>query len=210
MAGSDVLDPKDLRSGYGTSNLDVRHTAAATVTLAAPWKLRTAARWIANGWRLSGVGQFRSGLPYSMHTSGSIPEMFDAYNNPIVVGIGPGMNGSGGDNRVYGVPRNTFRHPSTWKADMRLTKEFELGDMRRLELMVESFNLFNHRNTTQVETTGYEIQNSGSGALPTLTFLTQGTTGTAATTPAFGQPLNINGTNFYRERQIQIGARFRF
>ena len=210
VAGSDVLDPKDLRSEYGTGNLDVRHSAAVTLTLQSPWKVRKAAKWIANGWKLSSVGQFRSGLPYSMHTSGSIPEMFDANNNPIVVGIGPGMNGSGGDNRVYGVPRNTFRHPSTWKADMRVTKEFDLGDMRRLELMVESFNLFNHRNTTQVETTGYEIQNSGAGALPTLTFLTQGTTGTAATTPAFGQPRNINGTNFYRERQIQIGARFRF
>jgi len=27
---------------------------------------------------------------------------------------------------------------------------------------------------------------------------------------AFGQPLNVNATNFYRERQIQLGFRMRF
>ena len=82
--------------------------------------------------------------------------------------------------------------------------------MRQLELLAESFNLFNHQNVTEIETTGYEIENSGSGSMPTLNFLTVGTTGTAATTASFGKPLNINATNFYRERQIQFGVRFRF
>ena len=45
-----------------------------------------------------------------------------------------------------------------------------------------------------------------SGAFPTLNFLT----GLKANTTAFGQPLNINSTNFYRERQIQLGLRMRF
>jgi hypothetical protein len=29
-------------------------------------------------------------------------------------------------------------------------------------------------------------------------------------TTAFGQPLNINATNFFRERQIQLGLRVKF
>ena len=210
VAGSDVLDPANFRAEYGTGDLDVRHSAAAMLTFETPWKVRGAEKWVANGWKLAGVGQFHSGLPYTMRSSGSIPEEFDTYGNPTIVGIGPGMNGSGGDNRIYGVGRNTFRYPNTWKADVRLTKEFNLGEMRSLELMAESFNLFNHRNTTELETTGYEIENSSAGSMPTLTFLTQGTTGAAAKLAAFGQPLNVNGTNFYRERQIQFGARFRF
>jgi hypothetical protein len=117
------------------------------------------------------------------------------------------MNGSGGDNRVYGVGRNTYRYPSTWKADLRLGKRFDLGHMRQLELLAESFNLFNHQNVTRLETTGYYIERgSSAGALPTLNFLT----GLKANTTAFGQPLNINATNFYRERQIQFGLRLRF
>jgi len=42
--------------------------------------------------------------------------------------------------------------------------------------------------------------------LPTLNFLT----GLKVNTTAFGQPLNVNATNFYRERQIQAGVRMRF
>jgi len=141
------------------------------------------------------------------------------------------MNGSGGDNRVYGagndgtaynIGRNTFRYPNAWKADVRLGKKFDLGEMRQLEVLVESFNLFNHQNVTEIETTGYSIESGGSyGSLPTLCYLTVNTNGyascgtttiggTGAPIAAFGQSLNVNATNFYRERQIQVGVRMRF
>jgi hypothetical protein len=227
-AGNDVLAPADFSQEYGTSNLDMRHSAGAMVVYEAPWKLRGRAGKLANGWMLSGVGQFRSGLPYTMRTSGSLPEEFDANTGAAIVGLGPGMNGSGGDNRVYGlgndghsynIGRNTFRYPATWKADLRLGRRFDFGNMRQLELLAESFNLFNHQNVTELETTGYTIE-SGSpptalgtpGTPPTLNFLTglkiNATTGLSSA--AFGQPLNVNVTNFYRERQIQFGLRLRF
>jgi hypothetical protein len=79
--------------------------------------------------------------------------------------------------------------------------------MRELELLAESFNLFNHQNVTELETTGNYLEaGSLDGTLPTLNFLT----GLKANTTAFGQPLNVNATNFYRERQIQVGLRIRF
>ncbi len=235
-AGNDVLnpaaftDPAAFRLEYGTSNLDVRHSAVAMVIYETPWKLRGAAGKLANHWMVSGIGEFRSGLPYTMRTSGSLAKLFDSAGNAIV-GMGPGMNGSGGDNRVYGVGndnvtynigRNTFRYPATWKADLRLGKGFDLGHMRQLELLAESFNLFNHQNVTELETTGYYIE-SGSppstlgtpGTPPTLNFLTGPVVKASGAilhpnATAFGQPLNINATNFYRERQIQFGLRFRF
>jgi hypothetical protein len=189
VAGSNVLDPAHFSEEYGTSNLDVRHTAGVQLIYEAPWKVRGAVGRFTNGWMLSGVGSFRSGLPFTMRTSGSIPEEFEIMTGAAIVGLGPGMNGSGGDNRVYGVGRNTFRYPSTWKADMRLGKRFNLGSMRELELMLESFNLFNHQNVTEVETTGYSIESgTPSGGLPTLNFLT----GLKANSTAFGQPLNVN------------------
>jgi len=207
VAGSDVLDPVDFSQEYGTSNLDIRHSASAMVVEETQWKLTGAAGQFANGWIVSGIGQFRSGLPYTMRTSGSLAEEFDETTGTAIVGLGPGMNGSGGDNRVYGVGRNTFRYPATWKADMRVGKKFDLGQMRQLEVLVESFNLFNHQNVTELETTGYYIESgTASGTLPTLNFLT----GLKANTTAFGQPLNVNATNFYRERQIQVGVRMRF
>jgi len=172
----------------------------------APWKLRNLAGKLANGWMVSVVGQFHSGLPYTMRTSGSLAEEFNQTTGAAIVGLGPGINGSGGDNRVYGVGRNTYRYPATWKADLRLGKRFDLGHMRELELLAESFNLFNHQNVTELETTGYYLEPGTPDTLPTLNFLTGLKTGTTA----FGQPLNINATDFYRERQIQFGLRMRF
>ncbi|HXR38370.1 MAG TPA: carboxypeptidase regulatory-like domain-containing protein [Terracidiphilus sp.] len=207
VAGSDVLDPAGFSQEYGTSNLDVRHSAAVMAVVEAPWKLGGTAGRLVNGWMVSGIGQFRSGLPYTMRTTGSLAEEFDQANGAAIVALGPGMNGSGGDNRVYGVGRNTYRYPATWKADLRLGKKFNLGQMRELQLLVESFNLFNHQNVTELETTGYYLEpGTATGGLPTLNFLT----GLKANTTAFGQPLNINATNFYRERQIQVGLRMRF
>jgi hypothetical protein len=94
-----------------------------------------------------------------------------------------------------------------------------MGQLRQLELLVESFNLFNHQNVTELETTGYSIESGtppselgAAGTPPTLNFLTglkvNSTNGLATT--AFGQPLNVNATNFYRERQVQLGLRMRF
>ena len=207
VAGGSVFDPTHFNQEYGTSNLDVRHSAAVMAVWLAPWKLRQNVGRLANGWMLSGIGQYRSGLPYTMRTTGSLAEEFDTATGAAIVGLAPGMNGSGGDNRVYGVGRNTYRYPATWKADLRLGRRFELGGMRELQLLAESFNLFNHQNVTQVETSGYYLESgSTSGALPTFNFMT----GLKANTTAFGQPLNINATDFFRQRQFQFGLRVKF
>jgi hypothetical protein len=218
---------RDFSEEYGTSSLDMRHSAGIMVTFEPPWKLHKVAGRLGNGWMLSGTGQFRSGLPYTMRTAGSMAELFPIEGTAIV-GLAPGIDGSGGDNRVFGVGsdnvvynigRNTYRYPSTWKADVRLGKSFDLGEMRKLEVLVESFNLFNHQNVTEIETTGYSIEPGAlestlgaPGMLPTLNFLTglKTSLSTGLTTPAFGQPLNVNATDFYRERQVQVGMRMRF
>ncbi len=218
---------QDYAQEYGASNLDVRHSAAVMLIYEAPWKLGGVSGRFGNGWMVSGIGQFHSGLPYTMRVTGSLPEEFST-GGAALAGLGPGMNGSGGDSRVYGVGndgqdydigRNTFRYPETWKADLRLGKKFFLGEGREFELLAESFNLFNHQNVTEIETTGYFIESGtppdGSGmpaTLPTLNFLTGLKTNaeTGLPIPGFGQPLNVNGSDFYSERQIQLGARYRF
>ena len=83
----------------------------------------------------------------------------------------------------------------------------DLEFLRQLELMGETFNLFNHRNVTEIETTGYSLGAGGlNGSFPTLTYLA----GLKANTTAFGQRLNSNSTDYYRERQFQVGLRMRF
>ncbi|HUB51121.1 MAG TPA: carboxypeptidase regulatory-like domain-containing protein [Terracidiphilus sp.] len=206
VAGSDVLDPANFSAEYGVSDQDVRHAVAAVAIYETPWKMQHLPGMLGNGWMVSSTGQFRSGLPYTMRTSGSLPQLVNQNTGAVIEGLGPGMNGSGGDNRVYGVGRNTYRYPHTWKADMRLAKRFDMGKMRDLEIMAESFNLFNHQNVTAIETTGYYLEPGTESSLPTLNFLD----GLKANTTAFGQPLSINGSDFFRERQMQFGIRARF
>jgi hypothetical protein len=233
VSGSDVLDPADFGLEYGTSNLDVRHSASVTAVFKTPWKLgRSEARLVnsvVEGWTLSGVGHYRSGLPYTMRVSNSIPKEFTT-SGATIVGLGAGMNGSGGDNRIYGmgndgvsynIGRNTFRYPAKWKLDLRLGKTFGMGGVRQLQLLGEAFNLFNHQNVTRIETTGYSIQaGSTSGSLPTLCFLSMNPTtsngscnvasGSGTPVPAFGQRLSVNASDYYRERQFQLGMRMQF
>lgn len=206
VSGASMLDPTDLRQEYGTSGLDVRHTASAMVLWRAPWNLHGGGGALANGWLLSGTGSYHSGLPYTMRTAGSIPELFET-TGVVITGLGPSMNGYGGDPRVYGVGRNTYRYPQTWKADVRVGKRFRMQRTRELELLAESFNLFNHQNVTQIEAVGYTIEpGSAAGSLPTFNFLT----GLKPGQTEFGQPLNVNATNYYRERQFDFGIKLRF
>jgi hypothetical protein len=206
VSGSSVLDPTDFRNEYGTSDLDIRNSVSGMVILEPHWRLSRFEGHLANDWMLSAIGQFRSGLPFTMRTAGSIPEEFES-SGAVIVGLGPGMNGSGGDNRVYGIGRNTYRYPSTWKADVRVGKKFNLGHMRELELMAESFNLFNHQNVAQIETTGYYISpGTAPGSLPTLNFMS----GLKKGQTEFGMPLNINATDIFRPRQFDFGLRMRF
>jgi hypothetical protein len=215
VSGPSVLDPKDFQQEYGTGNLDMRHSASGLVLWEAPWKLNGTRGKLANEWTVAATGHYHSGLPYTMRVGGSIPEEFLS-SGATIVGLGPGMNGYGGDSRVYGVGRNTYRYPAAWKADVRVGRRFTLPHGSVLELMAESFNLFNHQNVTEVETIGYYIEpGSTSGGLPTLNFMTGPITNSAGviTNPngtEFGQPLNVNATDFYRPRQIDFGARFSF
>lgn len=215
VLGTSVLDPTNFTLEYGTSNLDARHTATMMLVYNTPWRFHHRAGLVANGWMLSGIGRYHSGLPYTMRTAGSLPKQFTSAGSAIV-GLGSSLNGLGGDNRIYGtgsnnvsynLGRNQYRYPYTWKADLRLAKNFSLDHARELQLLAESFNLFNHQNVTQVETIGYRIESgSSTGGLPTLTFMNGATSGSTA----FGAPLNVNSTNYYRERQIEFGLRLRF
>ncbi len=138
---------------------------------------------------------------------------------------GPGLNGSGGENLIPSIGRNTYRYPAEVNLDLRLTKHIRLSDRCSLDLMGEAFNALNHRNVTEVQTVGYRLSNDTShpnmatlnwqsGMKPdTKTVFVNGTTQTEYAfdpTAAFGGVTNANSRAFARERQLQLGIRLRF
>ncbi len=75
---------------------------------------------------------------------------------------------------------------------MRVSRRFQLRENMRFEVLAEGFNLFNRTQVTGVSSTLYTLSGS------TLT----ANTGFGSTTQA--------DSTLFRERQIQLGARFEF
>jgi hypothetical protein len=86
--------------------------------------------------------------------------------------------------RPLGFARNALSTPRFINFDLRALKYFPFGERRRLDLVVEGFNLFNHPSVTSVNSV------YGSGATPLI---------------IFGAP-----TEFSSSRQIRFSIDFEF
>ena len=142
-----------------------------------------------------------------------------------IASLGGSLNGSGGEDLVPPIGRNTFRYPAAVNLDLRFTKRIRISDRSSLELMGEAFNALNHQNVTDMQTVGYRVSNDRahanmatlvwqSGVKPgTTTVLTNGSTETQYVfdpTAAFGGVTNANSGAVNRERQMQVGIRLVF
>ena len=200
---NDILDPSNFGLEYGTSNFDIRQRFTAHAIVRTPWKVRGWRGDLLNGYSLAPVVELRSGLPYSLRTSGSVPSIkyVDTVNRvQTLSGLGASINGSGGDNRIEAIGRNTYRYPPVWNLDLRAAKRIKITERAELELMGETFNLLNHQNVTSIDTSGYLIDGAASPTtMPRLTYQT-----------GFGTVTNSNSNTLYQERQIQLAARLTF
>jgi hypothetical protein len=142
-----------------------------------------------------------------------------------IASLGSSLNGSGGEDLIPAVGRNTYRYPATVNLDLRFTKSIRISDRCSFALMGEAFNALNHQNVTDIQTVGYRVTNDKthanmatltwqSGEKPgTKTVLVNGTSQTQYVfdpTAAFGDVTNANSGAVNRERQIQVGLRLTF
>jgi hypothetical protein len=207
---NDLLVPNNLAADKGNSIYDVRHRFVVNAVVSSPWKHSGWMSYLADGWGLAPIFQFQTGLPFSLTTSGSAP------------GSLGGVNGSNGAFRIDATGRNTFRFPSTYVQDLRLSKNFTVREKYTLELIADAFNLANHTNVTGVNTLGYSVATGSvatpsgnitcSTAAPCLNFNTSGPTPAtgAPFTPQFGVVNNGNSNFTYSPRQLQLGVRVKF
>jgi hypothetical protein len=87
--------------------------------------------------------------------------------------------------------------------DLRISRRFSITEKTKLELLAEGFNIFNRTQVTTLNTTFYSVCSTGTAASPCsqLNF-NSGASG-------FGSVTGADSTLF-RERQIQLAARFEF
>jgi hypothetical protein len=177
-------DPFNPVGESGTSNFDVRNKVVASVVWAPDNIFGQGDGWgrrIFDGFTIAPIFQYYSGRPFNATTSGNAPG-----------GTAGGLLGAGGANRFPLIARNSFREPKLVNFDLRVSRRFRLTESANFEVLAEAFNLFNRTQVTQLNSQIYSLSGT------TLNFV-----------PAFGTVSEASGTLF-RERQIQLAARFQF
>jgi len=112
--------------------------------------------------------------------------------------------GQPGSSLAPNVPRNNNTGEANYAVDMRLSRTFHINERYALELLGEGFNLFNHSNFNQYNSTLYNV-----GPTTAATPMTAPVPMTTVATfgMPFGDGVPPDGTG---ARRFQLSARFRF
>jgi hypothetical protein len=173
-----IQDPLDIDGDWSVGDNDVRHR----VVLSGVWDLDGYTtnfggwqKWLLGGWSLAGIASYQTGQPYTATVNTDL-------NN----------DGNARNDRAPGFERNTFRLPSQFSVDPRLTKTLPVRSSMRVQLIAEAFNVFNRSNVSGVRNTYYGF--SGGQLIP-------------QTNPAtgFGSPTTSAGP-----RIIQLAGKITF
>jgi hypothetical protein len=154
--------------------------------------------WILGDWVGSAIATVFSGSPYNI-VVGS-----DVNGDGNTSSDRPYINGLNGTNGGFIVKRNDLRGPRQQNVSIRLQKRIPLGEGRRLEFSVESFNTFNHANFNGMTTSW------GTGTGPGN--VVWGTPKKSQGTNVFGSftSTNVTSTTLPGQREIQLGGKFFF
>jgi hypothetical protein len=141
-----------------------------------------------NDWKISSVVNYGSGRPV----------------NATVMGD-PNQDGNDLNDRLPGYRRNAFTGPDYATTDLRLTRMIRFRERYKLNLVAESFNLFNRDNKRVA------ITSNGMIAIAT-SFVQSSVTPNLAPYPGYYKlPNNFMRPNAaYAPRQIQLAVKFVF
>ncbi len=135
-------DPFNLNGDWAPGDNDVRHR----MVVSGLWSINGGrdnpngfVRFFTSGWSVAGIVTYQTGQPYSAMINTDL-------NND--------QNFS--NDRAPGFDRNTFRLPSFFSVDPRISKHIGFGPVD-LELIAEAFNVFNNKNVTFQRNTYYNL-----------------------------------------------------
>jgi outer membrane receptor protein involved in Fe transport len=206
-----LLDPANLRADYGNSNQNVPNRVVAYAVYNTPSRYKGVMGYLLNDYEIAPSFSGQSGLPYSAGVTGNFSGVILGSGNLATGNFGAasssgGINGTGGAARVPGVDRNIFKFKRDLLMDLRLSKRFKVMERCDVEILGESFNIFNHLNQTNVASTNAYGFTAGSATTPNV--LTPNSTfGTYNPQTFLG---SANSNFIYSPRQVQLGARVQF
>ena len=136
----------------GNSATDQRHRVAAN-WIWQPTLVKSttpAARWLLNGWELSGIATLASSLPAT-----ELVMVNGQQFSGITMVYANALNGAGGWARVPFIPVNSLRAQPQYTVDARISRTLPFTERIKGVVLLEGFNLFNTQHNTGVYTVGY-------------------------------------------------------
>jgi hypothetical protein len=191
-------DSRNPEAEWAPSNFDARHRFTWFFT----WDITpvTGGNALKSGWSVNGVVTLSSGQPVNINYlfeddyngSGEYFGRPDLVGDPFSGTGGPerflnlvafaapcapnGEGGCAGGQHFGNLPRNAYYGPSYKNVDLSLVKNTDLGGRARLQVRLDTFNLFNHANFSNPLLPNYAIDflqngidpatNRGIGYLP--------------------------------------------
>ncbi len=152
FAGITYEDVFNLAQEYRWSRNDIRHKFVGSGTAELPFKFLS-----------SMVLTYRTGTPFSAFTNTDANGDGNFTDKPIINGVA--------------LLRNSFRQPNFFNIDARVSRSFPLGETRKVEFLVDLFNVLNRRNFTYTVSTNESTTTAlgprwGTGQTPLVTFRT--------------------------------------
>ena len=185
-----VQNSYSTRAERGPSVTDQRHRLAFS-WVAAPQPFDRGQPFLAkifNDWKMSGVVTIGSGRPLDARVEGD-----------------PNRDSNSSNDRLPGWGRNAFVGPDYATTDFRLTRRLYLHDRVKLELIAESFNLFN-RNNQRVQITDDGFQSNIGDFV-----LIDKQIGINYFPAHYRRPANfLKATDAYAPRQVQLALKLIF
>jgi hypothetical protein len=177
-----IYEPNFRRLDYGRSDFDHTDVASISFVYALPKVMQdspAALRYVVNYWQLSGLFQSRSGDPLTIisnanNNSGSgqnrdraIQTGVNPYGgsacpatahckswlNPLSFTVNPAPVGPNFTPNYGSVVKGSFSGPRYTDIDMALTRSFPIKEAAVLQFRAEYFNLLNHTNFGDPNTT---------------------------------------------------------
>lgn len=195
-------DPFNINIDYGRNGLDITHQFKSGISAELPHGFNWSSNFIAH-----------SGLPYPAYSAADVNgdgviNQFSNNDRPTVQ-IGSGQ--------PYLLPRYPARQPNFFTWDMRLSKDFRLGERYQLRLVADIFNVTNRGNLySNPDNSGFV--DVSCTPMPIATSVSQNCAPLTAI-PKQGQAIGPNGATYGVLDQIspgsspfaaQLGARFSF
>jgi hypothetical protein len=152
--------PGDYRDDQGDSLFDQRHRVVVNWT----WQPvvtnsdSPVARYVLNGWQISGIATLASGLPETPLTIVNGQQFATGTNNAtpaITMEYVNSLNGSGGWNRVPFEDVDSLRTSAQYVVNARIAKVLPFTDTIKGIFMFEAFNALNNQYDTSLNTIAY-------------------------------------------------------